>query len=83
MKTVHDVYVRPADKVKACPFCGTKNDPDRGILSNVIVWVYSIGGERGRAFAVRCTSCRSEGPTSLTEEEAMRSWNGRHEPTEG
>jgi len=67
--------VHPANTMKACPFCGTANNPE--ILSNVIVWIYTVGGERGKAFAVRCTSCRSEGPPSFTEEEALLFWNNR------
>jgi hypothetical protein len=73
-------YVHPPGTVNPCPFCGNANDQEKGRLAEVVIWAYTVGGEKGRAFVVRCVGCRAEGPTAFEEQEAVQLWNARTIP---
>ncbi len=76
VKSASDV---PSEALKGCPFCGRANDPENGHLAYTVIWVYTLGGEKGHACVARCKECHAEGPLAFTEEDAVRLWNGRHE----
>lgn len=51
-------------KLKACPFCGKKDE----LIVAVNVW---------DMVTAKCKRCRIEGPPSTTSEEAAQAWNTR------
>ena len=54
---------------RACPFCGGKN-------LAIFPGPKKLLPSRRKTMRVTCATCFSQGPTSISEEQAVARWNG-------
>lgn len=63
---------------KACPFCGAKNEMPNGLASaSFSLTLQEVVVPLASFMMIRCHKCNCNGPMRVSQEDALKAWNGR------